>query len=806
MLPDPLNTDRRCSLPRTLLLTILALWVGISLAPAPVFAHSVIESSLPPANASLESPPRELVLRFSEPVDATFSTVTVLDREGRQVSARPVFARDERQTTVPLLEMGRGIYTVRWRVLSAVDGHVTTGFFAFGVGVSLAENASPTTAASPSVAVVLFRWIGLLAAIVLAGVAFFQTSILGPGLTQLPASVATRLARAADARLRALTVVGAWILLAGSVAEFVLQSLLLLDAPLRTLVATGALWRLLETTRAGWGLLVRASMALVLLLPWSPSGRILKVAALVWVAVVGTVATVLGGPSALASPHVALLLLVASVYGLFSVLMALILPQIPDIRLPPLQWTAPLAGALLLAGITLTSHAVGSGPLAVIGDWLHVIAVALWIGGLGALGFVVLFVTSTDRVLLTQALVGRFSTAAGLGLATVVLTGIYSAWLHVPNLQAFLVTSYGQTLLIKLLLVVPLVALGAVNRFVIRPRLAARPAQLGDTIAVRFSRLVDSEVALGSVVLLVVAVLTITPPARVSMPAVAQEPLILAGLADDFAVQLTVIPALPGWNRLTVAVRDARGQSLPPDDRVLLRFTKLDENLDRVTVPLSLRRGDAYLLEGSYIGLPGYWEVEVVVRERGRPDRSTSFPLRIGQPSATTPDAAAVRLLDRARTTIGTIRSWRQVDQIADGAGHVILTRYEMARPDRLHYRTSVGGEVVLIGATRYLREDSPTWRQESLTPPLALRGPYLEYLDGASAIRRGRQMPCEEETCQLLVWELPQVPATMVGWIGLQSGRVQRLLMVAPAHHMTSVASDFDQPITIAPPMTRTP
>ncbi len=771
--------------------------------PLPALAHSVIEGSLPPANASLESPPQDLVLRFSEPVDASFSSITVFDRDGRQVSARPIFARDGRQVTVPLAKLDRGVYTVRWRVLSAVDGHTTTGFYAFAVGVAIAQDGElAVAAASPSPTVVAFRWTGLVASILLAGIAFFQTGILWPSLERFPASEAIRLLTRAERALRMMTVFGAWILLVSLGGELVLQSMILLDAPLGALLATGALWGLLGTTRAGWGVLARASMALVLLLPLSPPGRILKVAALIWFLIVGGTTAVLGGLSAFSGPHVALLLLVASVYGLFSVMTALIVPQIGDVHVPAFRWVAPVCGALLLAGITLTSHAVGSGPIAVIADWLHLAAAALWIGGLGAFVTILRLTPPTDRAALARGLVSRVSTVAGIGLGVLALTGVYSAWLHLPSLQAFLVTLYGRTLLVKLLLFLPLVGLGAFNRFVMRPRLtkASVPRSIGPAVG-RFVRIVGTELTLGGAILLAVAVLTIVPPARVSMPAPSQRALIFVGMVDDLTVRVSVTPALPGWNRIEVAVGNPRGQSLTRESRILLRVTKLDEALDRVTIPLSLRRGDAYLLEGGYIGLPGFWEVDVVIRQRGRPDVMTSFPVRIGDPPPTTSDPSAVQLLDRTRTVMATIRTWRQVDQLTDGAGGGILTRFEMVRPDRLYYRTSLGGEAIQIGATRYLREGSPEWRQETVPQPLALEGPYLEYLKGAEGVRRGRQIPCEDEDCQVVLWELPQVPATMAGWIGLTTFRVHKLLMVAPGHYMTSWPTGFDHPIAISPP-----
>ncbi len=785
---------------RTGLLTSAATAVFILAGIQLTLAHSVVQSSLPPANASLDTPPQTLLVTFSEPVDPGFSTLTVLDRNGQTVSTRPVFSRDGRRITVPLKEISRGVYSVRWRVLSAIDGHTTTGFFAFAVGQAIAPDLQFVRAAGPPPSIVIVHWISLLAAILLAGTASFQASVLHPSLVWLNSPDASRLASAADNRLRTLTVLASWILLGSLVVGFVLEAMLLLDSPLRVLIASGTLWRLLATTRAGWGVLVRASMGLVFLLPLSPRGRILRVAALLWFLIVGGIAVLLGGLSAFASTHVALLLLIAVVFGLFSTLMAVILPQLPDVQIPPAPWVAPSAAAVLLAGITLTAHASGSGPLAAFADWLHLVAVAFWIGGLASLLLVLISSTSGDRAQLTRALVTRFSAIAAASLAVLAITGVYSAWLYLPSLQAFRVTAYGRTLFLKLVLIVPLVTIGALNRFVLRPRLERGSGRV-HSVQQRFLRFIAVESAIGIVVLLVVAVLTITPPARVSMPAAAQRSLNLARLADGVRVRVGVTPASPGWNQIEVGIRDSSGKGSASEDRVLLRLTKLDEERDRVTIPLTLRRGEHYILEGMHLSTPGWWELDVMVRRPGLPDVTTSFPLRLGEEPKPALDIQAVRLLERVRAAMDTVQAWRQVDQIADGIGNVIVTTYEMSRPNRLHYRTSAGGESVFIGLTRYTRGNTLAWQRDVLSEPLALNGPYLDYLAGAENVRLGRRDRCGSEPCQVVLWDAPRGIAAFAGWIGLHTYRVHRLLMVAPAHYMTSQPSDFNARIEIRPP-----
>jgi putative copper export protein len=144
-----------------------------------------------------------------------------------------------------------------------------------------------------------------------------------------------------------------------------------------------------------------------------------------------------------------------------------------------------MVGAWALIALTrsASSHAADWGDLtlAELMDWLHLLAGSLWGGGLLALSSVVLPAARKrpdQHRLLIPAIARRFSALAGVALAGVLLTAIYNAWLEVGTFRAVWETSYGWTLLAKLLLVCPLLVLGASNRYLSVPRLqwwAGRP-------------------------------------------------------------------------------------------------------------------------------------------------------------------------------------------------------------------------------------------------------------------------------------------------------------------------------------------
>ncbi len=787
---------------------ILVLAAGLWMAVAtPAGAHSVVERSSPSPNAALQNAPGQVDVWFSEAVDTTFSSAIVRDASGNRVSSQTVISSDGRRMTAPLADLPSGLYTVRWRVLSAADGHTTSGVLVFTIG-AVQQPAEAAGAASPTDPwLAAARWVGFLAAGLLAGAAFFAAWVFRPGLQTMGTTEIRLLGHPIETRLRSLTVVTAIVLVVAALVELALRAAALTDASLIQTVVSGQLWLLLWGTKPGWSTLVRACMALLLLLPASPRGRLLQAVALVWFLIMTGLSALFDGPAALSgSGHLALVVLVGAVYGLASALAVIVLPQVPDFHVPNLTWVTPLAAAVLLMGFTMTSHAWGTGPLAVLIDWLHLIAVAVWIGSLASLLLVLDSCPPADRGRLCRVLVPRISSLAAVSLGVVLVTGIYSSWLHVPSLRAFLITDYGRALLVKLALVVPLIALGALNRFALHPRLQAAG---GETTALRrFLLTVTGEVSLALVIVLVVTVLTNVPPARVALATPAEGPIAapttlqMAGAAGELRIALTIEPATLGPNELTAVVTD-RGRPLDPDARVLIRLVKLDEDLSPITINLAPRGDGRHAASVGELALPGYWQLEVVVRRRGQLDAAAAFPLRLGQspPPASNPEA--MRLFEQVREAAGVLRAWREVQQLTDGAGNVDVTTVEFARPDRLRFRTSGGAEGVIIGTDRYQRTDTTPWEKQVLPKPITLVGPS-QYMQDAQAIARGRSEPCEDEpaeTCQVLLWRNPSATANFAAWVGTQHHMIHRILMVAPAHYMTLQVTDFNAALRIEPP-----
>jgi putative copper export protein len=136
-----------------------------------------------------------------------------------------------------------------------------------------------------------------------------------------------------------------------------------------------------------------------------------------------------------------------------------------------------LAGALgalgVAASVSLTGHAADWGDVsATVGiDWLHVAAASTWTGGLLALAGAALRAAPRWPSALLATVMRRFSCVAAWCLLAVVLSGAYGVWTQLPSVSALWQTPYGRVLAAKLLLVLALAWGGAVNRYLLLPRL-----------------------------------------------------------------------------------------------------------------------------------------------------------------------------------------------------------------------------------------------------------------------------------------------------------------------------------------------
>jgi len=160
-----------------------ALLLASMATPGITTAHALLRSSDPAAGATLGNAPAAIVLTFSEAPDIRLTSVKVLDSGGTDHASGPPAAvpGDEASVTVPVGDLPDGGYTVTWRTVSSVDGHLSAGSFVFGVGEAPPPTGptgpAATTGLTGSPPAVAARWVLYLGLVILFGAAWAAVAI-----------------------------------------------------------------------------------------------------------------------------------------------------------------------------------------------------------------------------------------------------------------------------------------------------------------------------------------------------------------------------------------------------------------------------------------------------------------------------------------------------------------------------------------------------------------------------------------------------------------------------------------------------
>ena len=543
-----------------------------------VSGHAVPVSSDPAPNATLSEAPHEVVIRFSERVDARASHLEVLDAHGQRV--------DHDDATVPPSDPWRyrvgihgaadGVYTVAWRVLSADDGHVTDGAHVFAVGTASAPGAPARVTPQGAGGRPLARWVTVVGCALLLGVPVVRWWLgHGTGAGSFP---------------RVLWIASGMVVTGGA-GDLALQARELAgNRPLTPVLAT------LLTTASGH----------------------------VWLG------------------RVLLLVLLAALAAASATR--------PESRGRGLLFLA-LASAVVMSG-GLVSHSAGAvdgRTLAVGAEAFHLLAMAVWVGGL--LGFVQLFRVATATPLAETQRAGlaipAFSQLAIPAVGVLGGSGLILARVHVTEWTELLTTPYGRWLTAKLLVFAVMLILAGYHQLAVSRRLrAAIGHHCADAATVaRFGRTLRTEAALGVAALLLAAVLGVTPPPA---PVAAD---IAAGFrhertVDEARVRLDVTPLRPGPNaiRLTVATRD--GQPLADATAALVQFVPATGGVGPATFSLTRTAPGTFEMADAVLGIVGRWDGRLVVQRDGAYDVNDRFELIL-------PDAPSTATTEHAHHRSG---------------------------------------------------------------------------------------------------------------------------------------------------------
>ena len=563
-------------------LVLLVLTTGL-------MGHATLLNTVPLANSRLEQSPPKVELHFNEGIEPVFNGVMVLNHNGLPVhQAEAELSRNRKVLSVAVREdLPQGIYTVTWRATSS-DGHQIGGNFGFSVGEEfqasgMVADESGSQNNWPGAGLAVNRWLYLLAMMMFVGGFTFGAVILLPVVKnpslEIPSEVAAEVRRVF---LRFFS--WSWVvLLVTTVLNLLFKAAAMADSSLLGAVN----WPILNAvvTMSQYGRMWGYGMVLILL-----SGILFWIYRRIWT-----------------SPQ-------DSSKGLILLYIGIAL------------------SAFLLFTVSNSGHAaaVTEWKAVALGtDSVHLLATAMWVGGLFYLFLLMRSLSNAEadiRARLMGAVIPRFSRMAQFCVGAILLTGTYTAWIHMPSWSAFVTTWWGLALLTKILLFLPLLALGAVNLLVIKPQLRANLVEQGERalegalgILKRFRPLVRAEAILGVVILLVVVFLTNFPPAATAAGPAGPS---LVSNRSDFDVTLEIEPNRVGHNQIKVRVQDQDGNAITDMGTVFLDITMTDMDMPNQRNEATLASDGSYETE-AVLGMAGMWRIMVRLMAKDSSDSKT---------------------------------------------------------------------------------------------------------------------------------------------------------------------------------------
>lgn len=557
-------------------------------------AHANIDRSLPAADAVLDQPPTEVTIWFTEPVEEEFSEIMVFaaDRTRVDNGDSHLLADDPMAVVVSLRQeppLAEGTYTVSWKNVSTVDGHIVRSSFVFSIGQSTVseglETAEPAQTTSPLEPII--RWLILLSIAGIVGGLTFDLFVMRPSLAKFKSDIPAPHTQILSGRILKLIWLFMLVFLAASLAQLFLQAGNVSGERFPALIGQPTLTLLTNTY---WGNVWLGRMASYLLLVVLLLAR-------------RSNSEVLVGQSWKRPRQIAML----------------------------------LTGTAIMLALSLVSHAFATIEIritAVISDFLHLAAASIWAGGLFHFAcnasYLLKNLPQESHRQFMASFVSRFSVLAASSVAVLILTGLFSSYAQVTAVSA-LNTPYGRILLVKLALITPLLALGAVNLFYLSRRLSQNFGA-----GLQLGRTVWTETLIIILVLLTVGFLITMEPARQVYSRENVEPeevdsrLRLESMVDRLTGTVIVDAAEVGDKVVRVELSDANGRPVENASDVILTVTFPAEDLQPfVGRPRSLG-GGVFEFDEVAFTLAGLWQANLLVVRPTAFDTRLSYEFEVG--------------------------------------------------------------------------------------------------------------------------------------------------------------------------------
>jgi copper transport protein len=272
------------------------------------------------------------------------------------------------------------------------------------------------------------------------------------------------------------------------------------------------------------------------------------------------------------------------------------------------RWALAAAGlgaALSTIGDAAANHAsTESNPVVgVVLQWVHILAAGAWIGGLAA----ILLVIGAVPAQLRSRLLERFAIVAIGCLLVVATTGVLRSVAAIGSWHGLVTTLYGALVLAKVVLILVLAFLGALNR--VNATRATSPLN-------GFRRIGSTQVVVGVVALVLSsALVNVAPPSATAIAFSGPAPLVTTGTdGNTLRVRLEVSSGSVGFNDFTVILTDYTTGSPISDATVTLGFLFTGpETIGTSALRLTSLGNGNYSAVGGNLSLAGSWNITAQV-------------------------------------------------------------------------------------------------------------------------------------------------------------------------------------------------
>ncbi|MGE7186986.1 copper resistance protein CopC [Peribacillus sp. NPDC006672] len=517
------------------------LWLVVSLFslllyPAMASGHATVISSNPSPNEAMDTLPEKISIQFSENIQPAFHSLEVFSQDGDKIQIQDSAISEQSEKVLEAKWKGtidEGIYYIKWRVVSS-DGHPIEGTIPFQFGDSTVLQDQEISKVNAGFPNSINVFLQSLQYICFAAL----TGIL---FFQLSLMKGSRLFEVSSrARLYL------WLSFAG------LAFSIFFSLPLKVTIDAGVGW-----ADAFNGTFIKE------VLNATSFGTIYIIEILL------------------------LLLLFLVIYFMLENSLNKSLPFLSFIII-----------AILMVCKALTGHtaAVPNQVLAVLMDFLHLLSMALWLGGLLALLVILPGLAdrqAEDKKTFYWSIIQRFSRWSFLFVIILSVSGIYSSLQHVPTIHSLINTTYGQLLLAKIGLMLIMIVLGAFHYF----RGKKQVKKLGYSVGMEFG--------LGIVVLIVAALLTNVQTAM-SSPGPIEKTLLTD---ENNEVTLMVTPNEVGDNLVKVNLSNG-GKPIAEIEQLTITMQPVDTPGGEIKLQMQEKNTGTFASK-SILTMPGKWNIHI---------------------------------------------------------------------------------------------------------------------------------------------------------------------------------------------------